>query len=50
MGDLRWRQLTEVNTIERPDWLSNNQTTQARNEILVQLLDEDRRTDMIQVL
>ncbi|KAJ3314622.1 hypothetical protein HDU76_002375, partial [Blyttiomyces sp. JEL0837] len=38
--------------IQQPEWLTSmsNRTTETRNEILVQLLDEDRRNDMIQVI
>ncbi|KAJ3298996.1 hypothetical protein HDU79_003322 [Rhizoclosmatium sp. JEL0117] len=48
MGDMPVWQAPDRSSIEQPDWLASNNATQKRNEILVQLLDEDRSNDMIQ--
>ncbi|KAJ3105033.1 hypothetical protein HDU97_008641 [Phlyctochytrium planicorne] len=36
--------------LNQPDWLSHNKTTEARNTVLVKLLDEDGPNDMIQAI
>ncbi|KAI8836600.1 hypothetical protein BC829DRAFT_447868 [Chytridium lagenaria] len=40
----------ESDGLHQPEWLENNKTTETRNSVLVALLDEDGRNDMIQAI
>ncbi|KAJ3240755.1 1-acylglycerol-3-phosphate O-acyltransferase 6 (lysophosphatidic acid acyltransferase, zeta) [Chytriomyces hyalinus] len=48
MGDMPIWHAYDRKSVEQPDWLASNETTEAKNEILMQLLDEERSNDMIQ--
>ncbi|KAJ3219996.1 hypothetical protein HDU67_007729 [Dinochytrium kinnereticum] len=52
LGDVSHAAKTELaaDELNQPDWLSNNKTTETRNTVLVKLLDEDGRNDMIQAI